>query len=48
MLIALIKAMRPRQWPKNGVLFAALVFDRQFTPQHIPAVLRTLAGFVIF
>ncbi|MEJ2599489.1 MAG: decaprenyl-phosphate phosphoribosyltransferase [Anaerolineales bacterium] len=48
MLLALIKEMRPRQWPKNAVLFAALVFDRQLTPSHIPAILRTLAGFIIF
>lgn len=40
--------MRPRQWVKNVVLFAALVFDRQFNPDHIPQILRTIAGFVIF
>jgi 4-hydroxybenzoate polyprenyltransferase len=48
MLFALIKEMRPRQWPKNAVVFAALVFDRQLGFSHIPATLRTLAGFVIF
>lgn len=48
MLSAAIKAMRPRQWTKNVVIFAALVFDRQFTPQYLPEILRTLAGFVIF
>lgn len=42
------KEMRPRQWVKNVVLFAALVFDRQFNPAHIPQILRTLAGFIIF
>jgi 4-hydroxybenzoate polyprenyltransferase len=47
-LIALIKTMRPRQWPKNGVIFAALVFDRQLGFHHWVATLRTLAGFVIF
>lgn len=40
--------MRPRQWVKNSVLFAALVFDRQFNPAHIPQILNTLAGFIIF
>jgi hypothetical protein len=30
-LKALIKAMRPRQWTKNVVLYAALVFDQQLT-----------------
>lgn len=48
MPLALLKAMRPRQWMKNGVLFAALVFDRQLNLAHIPAVSRTIAGFIIF
>lgn len=46
MLKALIKTMRIRQWPKNGFLFAALVFDRQFT--HLNALARTAAGFLLF
>lgn len=46
MFKALIKTMRPRQWPKNAFLFAALVFDRQLT--HLPALLRTLAAFFLF
>lgn len=38
--------MRPRQWPKNIFLFAALVFDKQlFIPDSL---LRTLAGFALF
>ena len=48
MLKALIKTMRPRQWTKNLVVFAALVFDRQLRFDNLPAVLRTLAGFIIF
>jgi len=48
MLSALIKAMRPRQWTKNAVIFAALVFDRQLTPSHLPEIVRTIAGFIIF
>jgi len=47
-LCALFKAMRPRQWIKNLVLFAALVFDRQVTPTHLPEILRTIEGFIIF
>jgi 4-hydroxybenzoate polyprenyltransferase len=47
-LKALIKAMRPRQWTKNVVLYAALVFDQQLTPGNLPAILQTTAGFVIF
>lgn len=45
---ALFKAMRPRQWIKNGVLFAGLVFDRQLTLNHLPDLLHTIAGFIIF
>ena len=46
MLRALIKSMRPRQWTKNLVIFAALVFDGQLF--SIPAFLRTFVGFIIF
>jgi 4-hydroxybenzoate polyprenyltransferase len=46
MLRALFITMRPRQWAKNGFLFAGLIFDQQlFQPV---AFLRTLAGFVLF
>jgi len=46
MLKALIKAMRPRQWTKNGFIFFALIFDKQlFMPGPF---LRTLAGFFLF
>lgn len=38
--------MRPRQWTKNTVVFAALVFDVKFV-QPGP-LLRTLAAFVLF
>ncbi len=40
--------MRPKQWVKNVVLFAAIVFDRQFNPAHVPQILHTIIGFVIF
>jgi 4-hydroxybenzoate polyprenyltransferase len=44
-ITGLIRSLRPRQWPKNIFLFAAIVFDRQF---FVPGpLLRTLAGFVI-
>jgi 4-hydroxybenzoate polyprenyltransferase len=46
MLHALIKTMRPKQWAKNGFLFAALIFDKQLLQPL--AFLRTLAGFVLF
>ncbi|HLC33999.1 MAG TPA: decaprenyl-phosphate phosphoribosyltransferase [Anaerolineales bacterium] len=41
----LIKSMRPRQWPKNIFIFAALGFDRQIL--HLDALLRTTGGFVL-
>jgi 4-hydroxybenzoate polyprenyltransferase len=47
-LMSIIRSMRPRQWPKNIVIFAALVFDRQLGPAHLEATLRTFAGFIIF
>ncbi len=47
-LSALIKTMRPKQWAKNLVIFAALVFDRQLGLNNLNAVLRTVAGFMIF
>ena len=46
MIVELLRAMRPKQWTKNGVVFAALVFDAKLTtPSYL---FRTLLGFVIF
>jgi 4-hydroxybenzoate polyprenyltransferase len=44
-IIGFVKSLRPRQWPKNIFLFAALVFDRQFF--LVDPLLRTAAGFVL-
>ena len=46
MLLALFKTMRPRQWPKNAFVLAALVFDRQIA--HLPALFKSLVGFFLF
>jgi len=46
MLKALIKAMRPRQWTKNGFIFFALIFDKQLF--SLEPFLRTLVGFFLF
>jgi len=47
-LAGIIRTMRPRQWIKNGVIYAALVFDRQLGFNNLPALIRTTAGFIIF
>jgi 4-hydroxybenzoate polyprenyltransferase len=46
MLRALIKAMRPRQWTKNGFIFFGLIFDRQLFMTE--PFLRTVVGFFLF
>ncbi|HEX9013311.1 MAG TPA: decaprenyl-phosphate phosphoribosyltransferase [Anaerolineaceae bacterium] len=45
---ALIRTMRPRQWLKNVLIFAAVVFDRQLSISHPAPLLRSLAGFALF
>lgn len=45
MLKNVLRTMRPRQWPKNAFLFAALVFDRQLL-SPVP-LLRAMSGFVL-
>ncbi|MCG3200059.1 MAG: Decaprenyl-phosphate phosphoribosyltransferase [bacterium] len=44
--LALLRGTRPRQWPKNAFVFAALVFAPKL--KDLDADLRTLACFVIF
>jgi 4-hydroxybenzoate polyprenyltransferase len=45
-LRALLKTMRPKQWAKNGFIFAAIIFDRQLL--NLPELARTTAGFLLF
>lgn len=45
-LMALLLTMRPKQWLKNGFLFAGLIFDQQL--RNPPAFFHTLAGFILF
>jgi 4-hydroxybenzoate polyprenyltransferase len=45
-LFALLEAMRPKQWPKNGLLFAALVFSRHLF--EVDYLLKTLLAVAVF
>lgn len=45
MLSGLISSMRPRQWPKNGFVFVALLFDRKLF--DLSSVLAVLGAFVL-
>jgi 4-hydroxybenzoate polyprenyltransferase len=43
---ALVKELRPRQWTKNLLLFAGVLFSQQ--AQHPELLLRAVVGFVAF
>jgi len=43
---ALFQSLRPRQWPKNLLVFAGLVFSLNLF--NLTDLLRALAGFVVF
>lgn len=45
-LPALIRALRPLQWTKNGLVFAAVVFGHMVTDR--PPLLRSIAAALIF
>jgi 4-hydroxybenzoate polyprenyltransferase len=44
--MALLRALRPLQWTKNGLVFAALIFDRKFVDPE--AVLLAIAAAICF
>jgi len=44
--VELLQAMRPKQWTKNILVFAALVFDAKIT--NSTYLVRTVIGFFIF
>ena len=45
MLLALLKTMRPRQWPKNGFVFVGIFFDGKLT--DMTSLLQTVIAFVL-
>lgn len=45
-LVLLVREMRPRQWSKNLILFAALVFSKNLL--NGPLALRSLGAFAVF
>jgi len=45
-LLLLLQAMRPKQWTKNLLLFAGLLFSLKFT--DLDAIWRAVAGFALF
>jgi 4-hydroxybenzoate polyprenyltransferase len=46
MLLGILISMRPRQWVKNLVVFAALIFARRLT--DTPLITRSALAFVLF
>jgi 4-hydroxybenzoate polyprenyltransferase len=45
LISGLLKTMRPRQWPKNGFVFAALFFDRQVL--QVDSILKAVFAFIL-
>ena len=47
-VIGLLKTMRPRQWVKNGFVFAALLFDGKLRWAEMASVGRVVVAFLLF
>lgn len=46
LILGLIRSLRPRQWPKNGVVLAGLLFSREFGKPD--AVARAVIALILF
>ena len=46
MILALVQALRPKQWTKNLLVFVGVVFSQQVGDRQ--ALLRAAAGFIAF
>ena len=46
MVGGLLLSMRPKQWVKNLLVFAALIFSKNLV--HVPSVLKSVAAFAVF
>ena len=44
--IALIKALRPKQWSKNGLLLVAMIFSQKYTDPD--ALIQVGVGIALF
>src|SRR4051812_3132723 len=47
-ITGLVRAMRPKQWAKNGLIFIPVLFDRQISISQPNPFLRVLAAFALF
>src|SRR5262245_19704586 len=45
LISGLLKTLRPKQWPKNGFIFAALIFDVKLF--QLEFVIKTILGFIL-
>ena len=44
----LVRAMRPRQWTKNALIYIPVLFDRKISLSNPEPMLRVTLGFVLF
>jgi 4-hydroxybenzoate polyprenyltransferase len=47
-LIGLVRAMRPKQWAKNGLIFIPVLFDHKISLSNPEPFLRVVLAFIMF